>query len=379
MKKLVFSALVSSAAVCAHAQSSVSLYGTVDDALTYVNNAGKGKLVGLGVGRRASYFGMYGTEDLGGGYQTYFKLDSGFTLNGGVQTQNGALFGRQSILGVISPYGTLSFGVQYDVVVDALAEQTAAFNFAGSTGANSGDVDNAWSDSYPTSIVKYRSPRMRGFLFETIISLSGSPMGFAHNKLVGGMVDYRNGPFSASVVYRIANNPLTSLYNGKEGVPADAQTLSLPWSTPIYRGYAGAASQRVFGSALGYTFGANKVSAIYTNTVFMDIPTAVNPDPAGFSARFQNISLTYSYSFSPYLTLSAAGILTLGPHSKYQQGILVGDYFLSKRTDLFLIGGFMHASGTDSTGKDAVAAITNLPPSSTSRQLAIRAGIRHNF
>ncbi|WP_084515347.1 porin [Burkholderia sp. WSM2230] len=357
----------------------VCLYGTIDDSLLYVNNEGKGKFVGMAVGRRSSDFGLTGTEDLGGGYKTYFKLENGFSLNSGAANQNGAMFGRQAALGLVSPYGTLSFGTQYDVVVDALVEHTAAFNFAGSTGANAGDVDNAWSDSFPTNTIKYRSPSFHGVAFESMLSMPGSSLGFSHNKLVGAMVEYRGDPYYVSVVYRIADNPLTSLYYGKEGVPLSQQTLTVPWTNPIYGGYVAAASQRVFGTSFGYKFGGNTFSAMYTNTVFTDIPVAVNSDPAGFSARFQNIAVTYSYRWTPAFAFSAGAIMTYAPHSKYEEGILAADYALSKRTDVFLIGGFMHASGRDSTGHTAVAAITNLAPSSTSRQLAIRAGVRHNF
>jgi predicted porin len=40
---------------------------------------------------------------------------------------------------------------------------------------------------------------------------------------------------------------------------------------------------------------------------------------------------------------------------------------------------YQQASGTDSTGTAAVAAINNLSPSTSDRQSTVRVGIRHKF
>lgn len=54
----------------ASAQSSVTLYGVVDDALTYLNNQNGHSNVYLRQGNLySSKFGIKGTEDLGGGIE----------------------------------------------------------------------------------------------------------------------------------------------------------------------------------------------------------------------------------------------------------------------------------------------------------------------
>ncbi|MCA3931724.1 MAG: porin, partial [Burkholderia sp.] len=59
------------------------------------------------------------------------------------------------------------------------------------------------------------------------------------------------------------------------------------------------------------------------------------------------------------------------------------DYFLSKRTDVYAIGVYQHASGNvlDANGNviQATAAINGLAGSSTANQVAARVGIRHKF
>jgi predicted porin len=57
----------------------------------------------------------------------------------------------------------------------------------------------------------------------------------------------------------------------------------------------------------------------------------------------------------------------------------VADYFLSKRTDLYIGAGWQHASGTSSLGTPAVANIDNLGDSSNHQQLLFRLGMRHKF
>lgn len=60
------------------------------------------------------------------------------------------------------------------------------------------------------------------------------------------------------------------------------------------------------------------------------------------------------------------------------------DYFLSKRTDVYVIGVYQHASGDvlNAAGTGTVAAtagINGLSGSSNQNQLAARVGIRHKF
>ncbi|WP_240975503.1 porin [Paraburkholderia aromaticivorans] len=63
----------------------------------------------------------------------------------------------------------------------------------------------------------------------------------------------------------------------------------------------------------------------------------------------------------------------------YNQVMLMADYFLSKRTDLYIEGAWQRASGTSSTGAPTVADIGNLGDSSNHHQLAICATLRHKF
>jgi predicted porin len=97
--------------------SSVTLYGSLDEALEYITNQAVGKTttnsVREGWGTDTSYWGIRGSEDLGGGMHAIFDLQGGFTASNGEAGQGGRLFGRQSYVGLTGDFGIVTFGRQY--------------------------------------------------------------------------------------------------------------------------------------------------------------------------------------------------------------------------------------------------------------------------
>jgi len=82
MKKTLI-ALAAVAATSAFAQSTVTIYGQADAALTYAKS-GANNFTGLaGAGRGSNFVGFMGTEDLGGGWKTNFKLEAQYNLDSG--------------------------------------------------------------------------------------------------------------------------------------------------------------------------------------------------------------------------------------------------------------------------------------------------------
>ncbi|HKU00598.1 MAG TPA: porin, partial [Paraburkholderia sp.] len=85
---LIIAGVLSTFAVSAHAQSSVTLYGSLDAGIVYANNAGGHAAWNQGSGALSdTYFGLKGSEDLGGGLHAIFKLENGFNLNNGRDTE----------------------------------------------------------------------------------------------------------------------------------------------------------------------------------------------------------------------------------------------------------------------------------------------------
>ena len=131
-KSVVALAVLGAFTGLASAQSSVTLYGRIDQNLTNVDPGSKGvagnssntnkgdsvtKINDGGVnGLGASRFGMRGVEDMGDGVKAYFKLESGITVDNGVdggatQTSSNSMFNREAYVGVGSTtWGDVRFG-----------------------------------------------------------------------------------------------------------------------------------------------------------------------------------------------------------------------------------------------------------------------------
>lgn len=126
MKKTLI-ALAALAAVGAHAQSSVTLYGVVDAFLNKTENKvttpttstklSQNKVDGSGLS--SSRWGLRGSEDLGGGLAAIFTLEGGFTIDNGAFNNNQGsantttLWGRQSWVGLKGNFGQVTLGRNY--------------------------------------------------------------------------------------------------------------------------------------------------------------------------------------------------------------------------------------------------------------------------
>ncbi|ABB07235.1 MULTISPECIES: porin [Burkholderia] len=366
----------------AHAQSSVTLYGIIDEGLLFNNNAGGKHLYSMASGvMQGSRFGMRGTEDLGGGLKAIFTLENGFDVNSGKLGQGGLMFGRQAYVGLSSPYGTVTLGRQYDSVVDFVGPLEAGDQWGGYIAAHPGDLDNFNNAYRVNNAVKFTSNTYGGFSFGGVYSFGGQAGQFSKNQVWSLGAGYNNGPLVLGVGYLNARTP-----NQFGGMFNNGSTSSSV-SSPIYGAYANNANTyQVIGAGGAYTFGAATIGATYSNTKFKGFSAGpfVNQ-----SATFNNGELNFKYQLTPALILGAAYDYTQGSKingssaAKYHQGSLGVDYFLSKRTDVYAIGVYQHASGNvlDANGNviQATAAINGLAGSSTSNQVAARVGIRHKF
>jgi predicted porin len=101
--------------------------------------------------------------------------------------------------------------------------------------------------------------------------------------------------------------------------------------------------------------------------------------PFAGTATFNTFDLNATYPITPTVQVGAGYTYRKAETAGYGQLNLGAQYYLSKQTLLHLVGAWQQATGTDSTGKTAVAQIYGLSPSSTSNQFGLRVGIRHNF
>ena len=400
-KSLLALATLSMFVGVAHAQSSVTLYGIIDEGFNWTSNSGGHHLYNLSSGvLQGSRWGMRGTEDLGNGLKAIFVLENGFNINNGALGQankgstQGLEFGRQAYVGLSSQYGTVTLGRQYDSVVDYVGPLEAGDQWGGYIAAHPGDLDNFNNTSRVNNAIKFTSANYGGFTFGGLYSLGGTAGDFSRNQIFSLGAGYNNGPLVLGAGYLNVRNPNVGFF-GDNGASTAVTSASNFISSPVYSGYASAHTYQVIGAGGAYTFGAATVGATYSNVKFMGLGDVTSgPNTVGYrrgtTATFNNAELNFKYQLSPALLLGAAYDFTRGssvsesnggsdPGAKYHQFSLGTDYFLSKRTDVYLIGVYQKASGKDSTGANAVAAINNLTPSTNNHQATVRVGIRHKF
>jgi len=152
-----------SALVCpthAFAQSSLTLYGTLDTSIE-VTNPGGGYVARMDSGAyRGSRFGIAGKEYLGSGTYAVFDLENGFSSADGSMSTPGSIFNRQAWLGIQSPYGTVRVGRQYSPIYIPFKGQLDAFG-AGTIGSGLNNLSKI--TPYESNAITYISPVVYGF------------------------------------------------------------------------------------------------------------------------------------------------------------------------------------------------------------------------
>lgn len=212
MKKIVLSVAVAACWIPAvsFAQSSVTLYGVLDNGLVWENGGGQGAATKLGSGVNwANRFGVRGSEDLGHGLSAIFDLEGGFDLNSGQSAQANSTFGRASFVGLKGDFGTIVGGryfTPYFVMLYSIADPF-------STGM-AGDSNNlmATTGYRMNNAVKYTSPNMGGFVGTFAYSFGGVPGDFSAGRAYGGTLTYSHGPLNIGVAYHDRSNDTATLH-----------------------------------------------------------------------------------------------------------------------------------------------------------------------
>jgi predicted porin len=124
-KSLLALAVLGAFAGAAQAQSAVTIYGSFDGGVRYqtdVNAAGDSRLTMGSTGTyNSNRLGFKGVEDLGGGLNAHFTLESGFNTGTGALDAANVLFNRTAAVGLGGAWGSVDFGRQYTVAFKTIA------------------------------------------------------------------------------------------------------------------------------------------------------------------------------------------------------------------------------------------------------------------
>lgn len=386
-------------ALPALAQSSVTLYGIVDDGLVYqssqtsLGSTSGGRSVtklasGIWAGDR---FGLKGSEELGGRTQAIFQLESGFNINNGGQQFANAEFGRQAWVGMTNPaYGTLTAGRQYTSYYTLLAPYSPTTWLTGYFGAHPGDLDSLDTVYRANNSLVYTSPKWNGFTASGSYSFGGVPGSFNRGATWSAALQFQHGPFGmAAGVQRIDNG---TLGGGAWGAASTTTTGGQSGVSTVTNGYQSAAAQQRFAVGAGYQITTSlDVTATYSNVQYIPgVGSAFRQ-----TAIFNTGGLVVHYKATPLWDLAAGYSYTratkangIDSAAKYQQITLSQYYSLSKRTGLYALEAYQRTGGntlgTNGAGNiiAATAAIgdgVQTAPSSSRSQFAAGLGVIHRF
>jgi predicted porin len=206
MKKILIAAACMSMIGSVQAQSNVTVYGVVDQYIDFSkagsNHGGRIQSGGL----EGSRFGFRGTEDLGGGMKALYLLEGGINADDGTSGQ-GALFGRQSFVGLGGNFGQVTLGRQYSSYYDTLV------NYGLGGGLAWGNATEYFNDSSSLRInnsVQYASPNFSGLVFKGMFGMGeNAAPGMRSVGNAGSLgMQYEHGPFHSARLIRSGNrNP----------------------------------------------------------------------------------------------------------------------------------------------------------------------------
>jgi predicted porin len=363
----------------AHAQSSVTLYGLIDDAIQFTHNATSGgtNLIGLNPGNlQGSRWGLKGTEDLGDGLKAIYQLENGFNPNTGKLGQGSREFGRQAYVGLQgNQYGTFTMGRQYDPLVHQVQGITEDTYF-GSTFATAGDVDNYDNSSRTNNALTYVSPVFAGLQFEAMYAFGGVAGATGSGQTWSTAASYNNGPISLAAGYFVADN------TGGAKRTAWSSTSDGTFDGPVNSGYASAKSINIARVAGQYVAGPFIFGGSYSNSQYK----ADAWSSFLSSEKFNTGQAFFNYQASPAMLVGVGYSYTKASgntDATYNQVSVGADYHLSKRTDVYLVGAWQHASGNqlnaNGTVSSAEASVGSYGVSGTDAQEMLSVGIRHKF
>ncbi|MDB5959447.1 MAG: hypothetical protein JWP59_741 [Massilia sp.] len=337
-------AVLAAAPLLATAQSNVTIYGVLDAALSKEDTGapnGK-KTLQLNSGNQSSSrFGFRGTEDLGGGLKAIYNLEAGYALDTGVG--DAALFGRRSVVGLESAYGTLTIGREYSpIAAIAAASDPFGQGFYGSNlsafGAT-GRLTRRLSNS-----VNYKSNPYSGFSLLAAYaageqSSPAVPVTADSLNLRGIAGQYTNG----GLYVGLGNHEYNRLLAGKD-------------------------KETAFGAA--YKFGDFEVKGGY-----------LAADPTGANNKFEqiNIGATYTMAANKFFVTYQQNKVELN-NAKGNAVALAYTYNLSKRTNLYASYAKLDNNNAGVFGLNSSS--TNVTPPTTapgSDPSALSVGVRHAF
>jgi predicted porin len=353
MKKTAAAGLALAASTLTLAQSSVTLYGTVDLYMAYAKSGMTSSKRLEDGGQTASRLGFRGTEDLGGGLSAHFTLESGFAPDTGNGTLPGPAmsFSRQSFVGLSGPWGQIDAGRMYTPMFYTLFKADpygvnsvfSPINLVAATDAQPGLTPFA---ARASNMVRYRTPASSDFFADIAYAPgeSSAPSRQSGN-FYGGSAGWSRKPYYIAYAFQRARS-------GSAAAP-----VAQP-ATTTYQALSGAYELPDIGLQLYANYVRNTSSL-----------------PRVPAARLASLGITYNVTPVSNLMFEAMQ-RKVDDTERSQLGWTLGyDHYLSKRTVLYA----RWLRLLNRHGASATLATIPVAPDSGNGVRVIATGIRHNF
>jgi len=342
-QKLLAVALVSALPLFAHAQSSVTVYGTLDASIGVENNDAPGtesRTVVQSGTQSASRIGFRGTEDLGNGLKALFNIEASIAADTGGTDSN--LWQRRAVVGLQGDFGTLTVGREYSpIAAVAAASDILGHGFYGSSLV----VFNTPTGAQPrltrrlSNSVNYKSNAVSGFTVGAAYSTGESniqdgPTG----DLAGVSVEYANAGFYLGAGY----HQIERLASGDD---------------------------KEYGVGAGYKFGPFEVRAGYL---------AANPEGGNNKYEQANAGVSYEVGVNKFFLNYNQQELETG--AKGRGVTLAYSYTLSKRTNIYASYAKLRNNDLGTFSLTSPANTIALPATAFGADPQVyNLGIRHSF
>ncbi|RJF91875.1 porin [Noviherbaspirillum saxi] len=324
------------------AQTTISVYGSVDLAVRHQTNVVAPPDLGTPVGSATAMvtgydyinrLGFRGVEDLGGGLNARFNLEAGFVPDtGSLDNAAGRLFNRSATVGFGGPWGTVDIGHQYSAgyktmaPYDALSARLPAVNptvFLAPGGTTPGCRPiTAGACARFDNDIQYTGV-FGGLTLRAEYAFGEAPGSEKTGSAAGIGVNYAQSPFLIGATYtkQKAGNaipPNLPAFPNYPGIALDADKIDYS--------FGGAYNRGPWRLAVGYA--EHKADTIGGDTT-------IKGGWAGVTYHFSPaFSLTGAY-YRVKLSTVALPVFRPDGKEKVDVGVLVARYALSKRTSLY--------------------------------------------
>jgi predicted porin len=189
--------------------SSVTLYGSIDQYLSYMRSSSGVSIKSLNDGAALrSRIGFKGTEDLGNGWSTKFQLEHGLSADSGSTADSTRFFDRQAWVSLVSPaYGEFRIGRQNTAIFYRGDYIDYGSRTLGSI------VNNFGTPSRYDNDLAWLSPRWNGLMLEVHYALGESAGGMGKQDVYQLAADYLNGPYRVGYASITGKPPANATYN----------------------------------------------------------------------------------------------------------------------------------------------------------------------